>query len=78
MKQFTVQQVIDVLSAEHKLSETNRYFSGELTRRDIARKLSCSYGTANRLVTKAEALGLVKVRWTHQHQSYWEAWFSIA
>lgn len=50
----------------------------ELSRHDIAKRIGCSYSTANRLVQSALKDKSIKCRWTHQHQSYWEAWFSIA
>jgi len=46
-----------------------------LCRNQIARRLGCSYSTANRLVSKAMKQELLQVNWTHQHQSYWEGWF---
>jgi len=74
---FTEKMVIDLLIEERELASTNRYFTGELTRSDIAKKLKCSYSVAHKLCALLEKKGRVKVRWTHAHHTYWEGYFSI-
>jgi len=77
MNQFTIDDLLDLLGNEKEFSVSHQYINWELCRRDIAKRLGCSYSTANRLVHKAKDAGLIKLRWTHQNQNYWEGWISI-
>lgn len=48
-----------------------------ITRNHIASELGWSYSTVHRLCEYLEKTGQVSVKWNHQHQSYWEAHYSI-
>lgn len=74
---FTTAMVTTEFDAQASIARTNRFFSPELTGHDIAARLGCSYSTAHRLIKKLVEGGVLQVRWTHQHQSYWEAWYSL-
>lgn len=78
MKRYTLDDVMELLRQDARTAELYTNWQPELTRTEIAGRLGCSYSTANRLVTKGVSQGKLKLRWDHQHQSYWEGWFAKA
>lgn len=73
-----IEQLLDEMS-RYK-TQWNKVVAGDhpMTRRQLAERLKWSYSKTNRWITEAHKRGLVIQKWTHQHQTYWEAWYSIA
>jgi CRP-like cAMP-binding protein len=77
MKTFTTDDVLNHLENRRQIERAFQIGCGEMTRGDLAASIPCSYSTVNRLCHELLSDGKIKARWTHQHQSYWEAWFSL-
>lgn len=67
----------DVLEVMKERRDSYPLLWQSITRDMLARLMDCSYNTIWRRIDELKKDGKVTEKWTHQHQSYWEAWYSV-